>query len=183
MVALALSMVILTVEDPAARSQAAQIDTIAPASGRAGDRVTIAGTGFGALNVRVTVAGIPAEILSTSGYQVTFVVPLGLGGGRTTVVATNPGGRIGSIGFQVIGGVLLPGDPNSPARDAIFDLPPVAAPQSDIEAGGHRRARLDVQVASTATVGEVNAALTRVGAEIVSMSRGFLAMTIVVPRQ
>ena len=79
MVALALSMVILTVEDPAARSQAAQIDTIAPASGRAGDRVTIAGTGFGALNVRVTVAGIPAEILSASGYQVTFVVPRGLG--------------------------------------------------------------------------------------------------------
>ena len=82
----------------------------------------------------------------------------------------------------MIGGVLLPGDPNSPARDAIFDLPPAAAPQSDIEAGVIMT-RLDVRIAPTATVGEVNAALIRVGAEIVSMSRGFLALTIAVPRQ
>ena len=164
MVALALSMAALTLEDPAARSQAAQIVTIAPASGRAGDRVTIAGTGFGALNVGVTVGGIPAEILAANGYQVTFIVPR-VAGGPTTVVATNPGGRIGSIGFQVIGGVLLPGDPNSLAKDAIFDLPPVAAPQSDIEAG-IIMTRLDVRVAPTATVGEVNAALARVSGEI-----------------
>ena len=68
-VALALSMVILIVEDPAARSQAAQIATIAPASGRAGDRVTIAGSGFGALNVNRyrQAAASPATTFCSSG--------------------------------------------------------------------------------------------------------------------
>ena len=74
----------------------------------------------------------------------------------------------------------LPGDrrrpvagrPDSLAKDAIFDLPPVAAPQSDIEVG-IIMTRLDVRVAPTATVGEVNAALTRVGARSCRCREGF----------
>ena len=112
MVALSVSLVVLTSEVPAARSQAAQIDTIAPASGRAGDRITIMGRGFGALKVSVTVGGIPAEILSASGYQVTFVAPRGLAGGPTTLLSrrTREAGSDAS-GSQIAGGVLLPGGP------------------------------------------------------------------------
>src|SRR5687768_1574937 len=153
--ALAASIVAIAVAAPSARSQGLQIDGIAPASGRAGDHVTVQGRGFGARNLRIAVNGIPADVLTASGHQVSFVVPQGVTAGAATVTATNPGGHVGSIGFQALGSGLLPGTPSTLATDAIFDLPAVAAPDSEIEAGVIMT-RLDVRLSPTATVGEVN---------------------------
>ena len=180
--ALAATLVTLSLAAPAGRSQAGRIETIVPASGRAGDRVTITGIGFGSVNVRITVSGIPAEIVTASGSTITFVVPGGAAAGPTIVSATNPGGLVGSIGFDVLQGSQLQGHPNAPAIDAIVDRPPVGVDPGEIEAGVIMT-RLDVRLAPSATVGEVNAALGQVGGEIASMARGVLAMTIAVPRQ
>jgi hypothetical protein len=165
-----------------AQSRALQIDAIDPASGRVGDRVTITGREFGGRNVRIAVNGIPAAVLAARGHDATFLVPQGVTPGPGVVIATNPGGSSGSIPFLVLGDGLLPGSPNALANDALFDLPPVAAPQTDIEAGVIMT-RLDLRLAPTATVGEVNSALTGIGARIASMSPGFLTLTIAVPRQ
>jgi hypothetical protein len=97
-------------------------------------------------------------------------------------VATNPGGFAASIPFQILGDGLLPGSVNALAKDAVFDVPPAPVQEIDIE-GGVIMTRLDIWVAPAATVGEVNSALTQIGAQIASMSPGFLAMTIAVPRQ
>jgi hypothetical protein len=182
LLALAIGIVAAAVAAPAARSQASQIESIAPASGQAGDRVTLTGRGFGARNVRVAVNGLAAEVLSASGDEVLFVVPQGVAPGNGTVTATNPGGRVGTIAFQVLGGILLPGHPGVLAKDAIFDVPPVAAPETEIQSGVIMT-RLDVRLTPTATVGDVNSALTGINAQIASMSRGFLAITIAIPRQ
>jgi RHS repeat-associated protein len=83
--------------------QAARIDSVVPATGRAGDQITITGIGFGAQNVSITVAGVAAHVVSATGNRVVFIVPtLGIPG-YTFVKATNPGGRSGSIGFRLIG--------------------------------------------------------------------------------
>jgi hypothetical protein len=179
---LAASLIALALVRLAAVASGVHITNIAPASGRAGDLVTITGGGFGALNTTITVGGVRATILTATGQEVTFVVPAGVAAGMTTVAAVNPGERTGTIGFLVLGGGLLQGNPNTPAIDAIFDLAPVAASEADIEAGVIMT-RLDVRVAADASVGEVNAALMQLDAQIASMSRGYLSMTISIPRQ
>ena len=88
--------------DLAVAAQAGQIEAISPTSGRSGDRVTISGQGFGAQNINISVGGVPAQVLSATGNQATFIVPGGLKPGVTTVTATNPGGHTGSIAFQIL---------------------------------------------------------------------------------
>jgi len=162
--------------------RAGSIDTIAPAAARPGDSVTITGRGFGAINVRITVGGVPAVVLAANGNRVTFVVPAGVPQGATTVTAINPGGQSGSIAFQIIEGVLLAGTPSSLAVDATVDLREIGVDPSLID---HHviLTRLDVRLAPDATVGQINAALIRVGGGIVSMSQHEAMMTISVPRQ
>jgi hypothetical protein len=79
-------------------------------------------------------------------------------------------------------GVLLEGDPDSPAAEAFFDLAPQAAPSDEI-VDGVILSRLDTWFDTDATVGEVNAALTTVGGRIVSMVEGITAATVAVPPQ
>lgn len=86
----------------AAAQSAARIDRIIPAAGKAGDKVTIDGIGFGASNVVIFVGGVRANVLSANGHTATFVVPAGLPVGQAMVVATNPGGRSGSITFTIL---------------------------------------------------------------------------------
>jgi len=62
-----------------------------PACAAVGDRVTMPGTGLGALNVAVRVAGIPATVVAANGHDATFIVPGGVPLGTATVVASNPG--------------------------------------------------------------------------------------------
>src|SRR5436190_7790227 len=52
---------------PAQAQQAARIDTVTPAQAATGQAVTITGIGFGARNVRITVGGIPAQVVSATG--------------------------------------------------------------------------------------------------------------------
>jgi subtilase family protein/IPT/TIG domain-containing protein len=162
--------------------RAGSIDTISPAAARPGDSVTITGRGFGAINVGVTVGGVPAAIVAANGNSVTFRVPAGVPQGSTTVTATNPGGQSGSIAFQIIEGVLLSGAPASPAIDAMFDLREIVVDPSLID---HHviLTRLDVRIAPDATIGQINAALIQLGGGIVSMTRRQPEMTIAVPRQ
>lgn len=157
--ALAIGLVAAAVAAPAARSQSSQIDSIVPASGRAGDRVTIRGRGFGARNVQVAVNGVAAEILSANGHEVVFVVPAGAPAGLVPVVATNPGGRTGTVEFRLLEGVLLKGHDASPVADALTDLRYTRASPADVDADGVILTRLDVRLTPDATVGQLNAAL------------------------
>jgi hypothetical protein len=166
----------------AAQLQGTRIDTISPASGRVGDRVTITGTGFGANAVQVTVGGVRAAIVAAAGTRVTFVVPAGTSAGTVPVTVQNPGGRTSSIGFTVLAGVLLSGTPATPLSAALLDLPPVGVDPADVE-NGIIMTRLGARLAYDATVGQVNAALSRIGAGIVTMHPGTLSVTLEVPRQ
>ena len=81
--------------------EASQIQSISAPCGVEGDQVTIKGNGFGAANVRISVGGVAARVVTASGHSATFVVP-GTGTvGPTTVTATNPEGRAGTIGFAI----------------------------------------------------------------------------------
>ena len=84
---------------------AARITSIQPACAAPGQRVTLIGGGFGARNVRVTVVGVPASVVSATGNRVTFVVPLSVQPGPTTVTAKNPGvaSDTASVPFNVKG--------------------------------------------------------------------------------
>lgn len=79
------------------------VSSIAPSCAAPGDEVSLAGYGFGAANVIITVAGTEAEILDATGHSAEFVVPLAVASGMTKVTATNPGGQTGDIDFQVKG--------------------------------------------------------------------------------
>jgi hypothetical protein len=93
---------LLSATREAAAQKAARIDSISPASARVGDEVTITGNGFGAINVRITVGGVAAQIVAANGHAVTFRVPEGLQAGATLVTATNPGGHKGQLSFTVL---------------------------------------------------------------------------------
>lgn len=97
----AVAVGMLACARPTLAAEAARIDSINPSCASVGDAVTIIGIGFGAQNVKVTVGGLPAPVLTATGNQVTFTVPTNASLGSTTVTATNPGGHIGSIAFQV----------------------------------------------------------------------------------
>jgi len=162
--------------------RAGSIDTITPAAARPGDAVTITGRGFGAINVRVSVGGLPAAVIEATGSRVTFRIPEGVAQGVTTVTAINPGGQSGSIAFQIIEGVLLPGAASALASTAETVRLPTSANRADID-DGLILTRLDVRITPDATVGQVNAALQAVNGGIDSMHPGGLALTIAIPRQ
>ena len=86
---------------PTLAAQAGRIDGISPSCASVGAPVTISGIGFGAHNVRIAVDGVGAEVVDATGNRVTFIVPAGVHLGLTTVAATNPGGHVGRIPFQV----------------------------------------------------------------------------------
>src|SRR5437667_11123139 len=69
-----LAVFLLFCDSCAWSAEAARIDTISPTAGRPGDLVAITGIGFGGHNVIITVAGVPAQVLSATGNQVTFIV-------------------------------------------------------------------------------------------------------------
>lgn len=108
------------------------------------------------------------------------------GANNVSVRVQDSGGLFASQDFtvqvQVLEGVLLAGAPNTLASASLIDLPPVGVEPSQI-VNGIIMTRLDVRLSPDGTVGQLNAALTRVGGGIVSMARGFLALTIAVPRQ
>ena len=78
-------------------------------------------------------------------------------------------------------GVLLQGDPGSPALAALVDLAPSAAPAAEI-VDGLLSTRLEALLAPTASVGEVNQALAGIGAGISSMNADSPVVTLVVPQ-
>lgn len=79
-------------------------------------------------------------------------------------------------------GVLLEGDPGTPAIAAFFKLPPHAAPPEHI-VDGVILSRLAVWFDPEATVGEVNDALATVAGRIVSMTVDVAFATVAVPPQ
>lgn len=100
--ALAVCLSLVAVGTPHAADAQGRIEGIAPPAAMAGDRVTVTGSGFGAHNVQITVGGVRAIVVAAAGHRVTFVVPAGVAPGPTTVVAKNPGGRSGSIAFEIL---------------------------------------------------------------------------------
>lgn len=82
--------------------KAIAIDWVEPECAEPGSAAAyIEGRGFSARNVRITVGGIEAEVLTATGKDATFVVPEGLPLGPTEVVVTNRGGRIATINWVV----------------------------------------------------------------------------------
>ncbi|HET6207256.1 MAG TPA: IPT/TIG domain-containing protein, partial [Terracidiphilus sp.] len=174
-------VVLLLTCSASAQLPAGGIGSISPAAARKGEQVTITGRGFGAINAKVTVGGVPAVVVGASGSQVAFLVPDGVKPGLTQVVATNPGLQSGSIQFQMLEGSLLQGDPSALAVNALFDVPPVAAP-GEVVVDGIITSRLDVFIQPDATVAQVNNALIQAKGGIVSMSAGSTAFTIAIPQ-
>src|SRR5687768_15500423 len=80
---------------------AGRIASINPTVADRGGTVSIAGNGFGGPNVRITVGGEPAALVSATGSRATFRVPPLGPVGDVEVVARNPGGHVGRIGLTV----------------------------------------------------------------------------------
>src|SRR5688572_7207992 len=79
-------------------------------------------------------------------------------------------------------GVLLEGEPDSPALQALTKRTAhPAAPANVVD--GLILTRLDVYLASDATVGQVNVALAMVEAGIMTMDPGLPSFTVAIPRQ
>lgn len=78
-------------------------------------------------------------------------------------------------------GVLLEGDPASPALGALVELPPSPVDESDILEDRLLTTRLVAALSPDATVGEVNEALEAAGSRIVSMLPEHLYLTLKVP--
>ncbi|MBL8200338.1 MAG: S8/S53 family peptidase [Chromatiales bacterium] len=79
-------------------------------------------------------------------------------------------------------GVLLGGQAGDSALAALVDLFPIPARQEDV-VGGVILTRLDVAIAASARVGEINAALAAINARIAGMNAGAPLLVIAVPRQ
>src|SRR5437773_843265 len=112
---------------PAAFAAACHISSISPVCAAVGDAVTLTGNGFGAANIRVTVGGVTAQVISASGKKVTFRVPAAVPSGLTTVTATNPGGQTDSIALQVKGPEIC-GDAVDNDCDGQIDEPEACQP-------------------------------------------------------
>jgi hypothetical protein len=162
--------------------QTVRIDSVLPAAARRGATVAITGDGFNPFGVTIAVGGIAAQVLAANANQVVFQVPAQAPSGVTQVRATNPGATAGSVGFQVLDGVLLPGAAGTLAATAVFDMPPGGVDKTQVD-NGIIMSRIDVHLAPEATVAQVNAALAQVAGGIVSMASGSLAVTIALPRQ
>jgi hypothetical protein len=79
-------------------------------------------------------------------------------------------------------GLPLSGRPRDLASNSLFDLPSVGVDATQIQ-NGVILTRIDLRLLASASVQQVNAALTKVGGRIVSMSEGDLGLTIAVPHQ
>src|SRR5439155_7361018 len=99
-------------------------DSINPSCAGVGEQVTITGIGFGGPNVKVTVGGVSAQVVTATGSKATFLVPTGVSPGFTTVVAKNPDSHTGSISFQVKGPEVCDGVDNDcdGSTDEGFDV-------------------------------------------------------------
>ncbi|QBB71170.1 hypothetical protein ELE36_12860 [Pseudolysobacter antarcticus] len=84
-------------------------------------------------------------------------------------------------GFELNVGSLLVGTPDTLALNAVVDMQPVAAPNADID-GDLIMTRMDIVFSRNASVAQINAALTTIGAGIVTMTPQRAEMTIAFPR-
>ncbi|MBK7091473.1 MAG: S8 family serine peptidase [bacterium] len=78
-------------------------------------------------------------------------------------------------------GVMLTGVPSSPAIDAVYDFPHIPAKEDEIDIDGFMRTRLDCVLNPSATIQQVNAALTEIDALIVGMDSSNIFMTLEIP--
>ena len=78
-----------------------RVTSISPATADRGELVTIAGSGFGAHNLQVSVGGERVALVSATGSTARFRVPALGPVGDVTVEARNPGGHVGRIGLTV----------------------------------------------------------------------------------
>ena len=92
-------------------AQASRIVDIAPSCAAVGEEVSIEGKGLGGRNVRITVAGLAAEVVAASGRGATFLVPAGAPPGATTVTARGPAllARLPNLSAGSPGSAGLPG--------------------------------------------------------------------------
>jgi IPT/TIG domain-containing protein len=78
-----------------------RVTSISPAVADRGGLVTIAGGGFGARNLEVSVGGEPVELVTATGNTASFRVPALGPVGEVVVEARNPGEHAGRIGLTV----------------------------------------------------------------------------------
>jgi hypothetical protein len=77
------------------------ISAISPDHGERGSTVTVTGRDFGGPKTKVSVGGVPAGVVSSTGARATFIVPLAAPLGPTTVRVTNPSGQFDTVAFTV----------------------------------------------------------------------------------
>ena len=111
------------------------------------------------------------------------------GGSRADASQASPDGRTDDDGgsapsdANVDGGGfagVLPGDPASPARAAITNVPAPPADDADI-VDNVIMSRLDVWLQADATVGQVNTAVAGIGARVLSMTAGSSVISVAFP--
>ena len=190
LLALALSSFAFIGLTPTTALGAPSVSSVQPSCAGHGDQASLVGSGLNE-KISVSVAGKRASIVEQSDTAITFVVPNNAKNGDTEVVAVlfSRGSReeIARLPFRVASdcpteGVLLEGPPDTPASDALFDLPePFVAPE-DIE-DGLILTRLNAVLSTGATVGDVNAALESIGGRIVGMETADPLLEVSVPRQ
>ncbi len=109
-----------------------------------------------------------------------YVVGCGTEGSAPTDPQSGNGGGGGDVLDPNPNGVLLDGDPGSPAQQALDELPPSPVPEADIN-NGLLTTRLIAILAPGATVGSVNTALEAINARVVSMTSGSPFLSLKVP--
>jgi hypothetical protein len=129
-----------------------------------------------------TPAGSTAVLVGSDAVRPSFVPDQG-GTYRVRLLVSDgkADGAPAAVQVTAVAGALLGGDRAGLAVDALTDMPPLAVDPGQVE-NGVIMTRLDAWLRLDATVGQVNDALSRVGARIVTSRSGFPAVTVSIPR-
>ncbi|MFN2568290.1 MAG: IPT/TIG domain-containing protein [Candidatus Dormibacteria bacterium] len=102
-----------------------RLTAVSPTHGPAGTPLVVSGTSLGSRTGSVTVGGQPALVTLWADQRVAFTVPEGVRAGRSTIVATPPGGAAAGLPFTVDPGALTPAAAAAALAAAGITPPPI----------------------------------------------------------
>ncbi len=167
------------------------ISSISPSSSVVGASpltLTVTGASFTSASV-VQWNGSARTTTFSSATQLTAAITqadLAIAGSATVSVSNGAAGSSANVAFgitpQIANGIAMPGNPADPVINAAADIRDPNAGGASIVNGIYMD-RLNVFFAHDATVDQVNKALADIAAGVVSVTHGFTAFTIGIPRQ
>ena len=167
------------------------ISSIAPSSsvvGASALTLTVTGANFTSASV-IQWNGSARSTTFGSATQLTAAITqtdLAIAGSATVAVSNGAGSSSANVAFgitpQIANGIAMPGNPADPVINAAADIRDRNAGGVTI-VNGVNMERLNVFFAHDATVDQINKALADIAAGVVSVTHGFTAFTIGVPRQ